>query len=250
MSIYFLATIPVRPLAILHPTFVEGMTAAIDRLQSLSFAFEGLADEEVRRFVAKSKIVENKPNEYLFHENDPPSFVYLIRSGEWMTERSLANGSREVGNFTTVGEFVGIGDVDVYSYSFKALTYGQANRFSERDFWQFVKNTPSAQEKFDIRRNQKIRDWTHRAIFLGKMKAHERLCVFLVKVADLQRTNMTAVRLNMTRQDIADYLGLTSDTVTRELKKLVAEGVIRIDKSARNITFMRPQTIIEFAEGV
>ncbi len=226
------------------------MTVLPDQLHNISFAFEGLDNNEIKRFLEKSQMAERKPHEYLFRETDSPSFVFLILCGEWLTERSLPNGGREVGAFTSVGEFVGFGDVDVYSYGFKALTHGRAHQFAEGDFWQFVKTNPSVQRRLDERRNQKIKDWAERAVVLSKMKAHERLCVCLVKIARLQRTDMTEAQLNMTRQDIADYLGLTSDTVSRGFKKLEDGGLIRRDKSGRHISFLQPNTIEKLAEAI
>lgn len=82
---------------------------------------------------------------------------------------------------------------------------------------------------------------------LGQKKAHERLCFLLKQLCDripAQRDHL--IELAMTRQDMADYLGLTIETVSRAFGKLKREGVIDI-YSAHTVEILDRATIEELA---
>ena len=205
-------------------------------------AFDGLGDEDLGRFIEISRAVTFDPQEYFFRQHDPPAYVYLVQVGEWMTEQDLADGSRQVGGFAGAGEWAGFGGTDIYTYGVKALSFIQARKVATTDIIEFANQHPSVWRRLHERRNQVMLDMAQRAAVAGKLKAHERLCVLLEKISKLQKSELSA-RLNMTRQDIADYLGLNADSVSRAFKKLEAGGIITMDDSGRQITFLQPQEI-------
>ena len=209
-------------------------------------AFDGLCDEDLERFIAISRTVTLDPQEYFFRQNDPPAHVYLVQVGEWMTEQDLADGRRQVGGFAGAGEWAGFGGTANYSYSVKALTFVQARKVATSDIISFANDYPSVWRRLHERRNRVMLDMAQRTAVAGKLRAHERLCVLLEKISRLQKSEMTA-RLNMTRQDIADYVGLNADSVSRGFKKLEAHGIISMDESGRQIAFLQPQEIRRIA---
>ncbi len=211
--------------------------------------FAELQDTDLRRFLDLSTDVEKRPQDYLFREFEPAPFIYLLRDGEWMFERDLADGSRQVSGFSSSGELVGFGDDRTYAYSLVALTEGHARKISLNDFFQFVGDIPSLARALHERRNAVMFNMSKRASMAAKLKAHERLCVFLMKIFEMQKAE-TSVTLHMTRKDIADYLGLTSDTVSRGFKKLMSDGVISFDESARHIDILQLDSVRELANSL
>ena len=82
---------------------------------------------------------------------------------------------------------------------------------------------------------------------LGQKKAHERICFLLQQLLDRKGGNHTGmIDLVMTRQDIADYLGLTIETVSRAFSKLKREGIINIH-SAHTVEILLPDDVREMA---
>ena len=68
---------------------------------------------------------------------------------------------------------------------------------------------------------------------LGRMSAAEKLASFLLALAGGTRGLERCIELPMTRSDIADYLGLTIETVSRKINELHAHGIIRLDTPSR-----------------
>ncbi len=205
-----------------------------------------LSDEQLEWFMDTTASIETRAKQYVFREYDAPNYIYLVEDGEWMSEISLADGRRQVGGFIPAGEMVGFGDASSYTYSVKVLVSGRARQISLPEFDLLVERVPSILRNLHRRRNEVMLAMTRRVAEVGKLKAHERLCTLLIKIAGMQR-NDARLELNMTRQDIADYLGLTADTVVRGLKKLEADGIICIDKSARHVEVLRPAEVHRLA---
>ena len=70
-------------------------------------------------------------------------------------------------------------------------------------------------------------------MMLGRMSAVEKLASFVLAFADRASATRGCVELPMTRSDIADYLGLTIETVSRKLNEFHAQGVIRLETPNR-----------------
>jgi CRP-like cAMP-binding protein len=81
-------------------------------------------------------------------------------------------------------------------------------------------------------------------LLLGRMTAAERVASFLIEVSD-RRQMRNVVDLPMTRTDIADYLGLTIETVCRELSKLKRDGIIASVKPRTHRILLRDRDVLE-----
>jgi CRP/FNR family transcriptional regulator len=87
-------------------------------------------------------------------------------------------------------------------------------------------------------------------LLLGRKSAAERVASFLLWVARKTAADGRAPRhidLAMSRTDVADYLGLTTETVSREMTKLRQAGIIGLPTPQR-VEFLRPQTLQQIAE--
>ncbi len=208
-----------------------------------------LRGDQIEQFLSYSTSVETRAQEYVFREYDDPTHIYLIQEGEWMSELILAEGQRQVGGFSSVGELVGFGTPDAYAYSIKVLVSGRALKIPTADAVAFAESVPSILTNLYKRRDEVMLEMTRRIAVVGKMKAHERICTLLVKIVRMQ-LNDSDVVLNMTRQDIADFLGLTADTVVRGLKKLEADGIVAIDSTGRDVKLLQPEMVHSLAAGI
>lgn len=164
----------------------------------------------------------------VFRQGELATFYYKIVRGVVMTGRWLCDGRRHIGGFYFGGEFLGLDSADEHSLS--AETKGDV------DLLLAPRNALSAMAMRDASVAQhlcgmmarELRRAQEHALLLQK-SAKERMAYFLLDMAArLPKAN--AMELCMTRQEIADYLGLTIETVSRTLNALESCGAIEIPK--------------------
>ena len=129
----------------------------------------------------------------------------------------------------------------------KALTSARLQEIPAKAFITLQDEMPQLKE--NVRRiGGNILAHTLDQVFaLGQKKAHERICFLLQQLLDRRSSNHASmIDLVMTRQDIADYLGLTIETVSRAFSKLKREGIINIH-SAHTVEILRPDEVREMA---
>jgi CRP/FNR family transcriptional regulator len=164
-----------------------------------------------------------------------------------MMERSSSTGRRQVMAFMHPGNLIGITHHEHYEFTVSALTAAKIREIPIKPFIALQDDVPQLQE--NVRRiGGNILAHTLDQVFaLGQKKAHERVCFLLKQLSGRmppQRDHL--IELAMTRQDIADYLGLTIETVSRAFGKLKREGVIDI-YSAHTVEILDKATIEELA---
>jgi CRP/FNR family transcriptional regulator len=191
--------------------------------------YSGLASQDI---AALDSLVSHKTLEtgdYLFHQHTQARSVYMLEEGMLMMERSSSTGRRQVMAFMHPGNFIGITHNEHYEFTVSALSPARIREIPIKPFIALQDELPQLKE--NVRRiGGNILAHTLDQVFaLGQKKAHERVCFLLKQLSDrmpAQRKHL--IELVMTRQDIADYLGLTIETVSRAFGKLKREGVIDI----------------------
>ncbi len=170
-------------------------------------------------------------NSEIFAEDEPADYIYKVISGSVRTSKILSDGRRQIGAFYLPGDIFGLQSDDEHSVSAEAITDVKVLVVNRCAFNTLAgRNTSIAQEIFaitsrDLRRMQK------RILLLIK-SAQERVASFLLEMAERMPAS-NAIDLPMTRQDIADYLGLTIETVSRTLTALETAAAIELRSSRR-----------------
>jgi CRP/FNR family transcriptional regulator, nitrogen fixation regulation protein len=170
-------------------------------------------------------------NAEIFGEDEPAEYIYRVVSGAVRTYKILDDGRRQIGAFYLPGDIFGLEDGDKHTLSAEAMTGAKVlvvkrsamNALAGRD-------ASIAQELFALTSRQ-LRRMQQRILLLAKT-AQERVASFLVEMIERSPTD-NAVELPMSRQDIADYLGLTIETVSRTLTHLQCAGVIELPTARR-----------------
>ena len=196
--------------------------------------FNELPEAQLIKFLRIGRVLDFGVGDYLFHEHGQCSNIYLVMDGECMLARAGWAGHREVVSFLGAGYLLGFSNLDKYLYDAKALTKGYALEIANDDFYRFVDSNKKLKEFLRRENGRIILSLAQRANVIGTKKAHERLCLLLTKICRLQNQGKT-IYLNMTRQDIADYLGLTSDTVSRGFQQLEALNLVSFGRSRKAI---------------
>jgi len=209
--------------------------------------YSGLSEEERARVDTLATLKNLQTNAYLIHQHSEANYIYMLEEGVLIMERSSASGRRQVMAFIYPGNFIGIAQNEYYEFSVKALTDARLQEIPAKAFITLQDEMPALKE--NVRRiGGNILAHTLDQVFaLGQKKAHERICFLLQQLQDRKSGNSAGmIDLVMTRQDIADYLGLTIETVSRAFSKLKREGIINIH-SAHTVEILQPDDVREMA---
>ena len=181
---------------------------------------------DLANFKNLGRTVKLSPGQVLFHEGDPVTRVFTLTRGTLKLYNLLADGRRHVTGFVHPGGFLGISMDEEHVFSAEALDDAQLCWFPRSRFDGFVdKHSPMERELYRIAAHE-LASAHQQMVLLGRKTATERLASFLVVLAG--RGASRFVRLPMSRSDIADYLGLTKETVSRVLSAFRRDRLIRL----------------------
>ena len=173
-----------------------------------------------------------KKRETLFRAGDVMGAFFKIRSGIVAVSRVLDDGRRQIVALRAPGDCVGyLEDDGRYTFEGQALTEVEACAFDRRQFDAFAATTPALAAATAEALAAALRQSGQAMLVLGQLNSTERAAHFLVEIDALYRDRQVSgepLSLFMSRNEIADYLGLTLETVSRAFGKLKNQGLIRL----------------------
>lgn len=173
------------------------------------------------------------PGQALFHEGDPATRVFTLTKGTLKLYKLLADGRRQVTGFLHPGDFLGISVDDEHAFSAEALEDSQLCWFPRARFDDFLEEQPTMERELYRMAAHELAAAQQQFVLLGRKTASERLASFLSVLAERSELSNGVgagmVRLPMSRSDIADYLGLTKETVSRIISALKRDRIIRLE---------------------
>ncbi|WP_299554552.1 helix-turn-helix domain-containing protein [uncultured Tateyamaria sp.] len=191
-----------------------------------------------------------KAGKHLYHEGDEVEYVYQVVGGVVRLTRMLENGRRQVIAFGYPGDIIGfpadgchhadceaLVDTTIRAYRRAALDHGDGDPDLHMALLQAALQEISAMQDH--------------VMMLGQKSAAERVASFLNVITSRHGENQGVHRriaLPMCRNDIADFLGLTTETVSRSFTALRKAGVIALD-GAQTITVLRSDALLELSRG-
>ncbi len=175
----------------------------------------------------------------LYRTSDLFEHIYVIRSGCIKTAILTPQGEEKITGFYLPGDIIGMDGIDNehYSNSATALDTTSVCKIPFDQIEVLATQLPSLQRHMFTIMSREIVSDQQTMLILNKNKAEARICAFLISLSNrFQRQNLSATRwtLPMSRGDLANYLGLTIESVSRVFTKLRNLQVISIDK--RDIT--------------
>lgn len=169
------------------------------------------------------------PGSLIYAQGDEAAFTYLLASGVVTSYHSLRNGERQILAFQWAGDLSGLAEGGRYVGSAQTLVPSQLLRFPTARLAQFLMEHPRVQNSFMLRAMHEVRMAQRQLIAMGKLDIPRRLALFLVDCSG-RRPYFSArsgiLRLPMSRDDIADYLGTSPETVIRAMTRLERAGMI------------------------
>lgn len=170
-------------------------------------------------------------NAEVFGEDEPAEYLYQVISGAVRAYRLLDDGRRQISAFYLPGDIFGVEAGEMHVASAEAIVESRVlvvKRSSVLARAELEKELSRQLWALTVRELQRVQQ--HSLVLIKN--AEERVAGFLLEMASRSSGN-GAIDLPMSRQDIADYLGLTIETVSRTLTQLVQSGVIALETSRR-----------------
>jgi CRP/FNR family transcriptional regulator, nitrogen fixation regulation protein len=166
-------------------------------------------------------------DEAIYTESDLSDCWYKVVSGTVRTCKLLADGRRHIAEFCFPGDCFGLPASGVRIASAEAVGAVVVMRYPQRATDRLIDENPRLVRGLYDRTLRELIHAQTRMLQLGRMTASERVASFLLEVSDRHDTPH-ALDLPMSRNDVADYLGLTIETVCRVLSGFRRNGVIAI----------------------
>lgn len=238
-------TLPVQEC--LHRHSPDGCVDCKVRLISVC---EALTREELDELESLSQHLELAPRQLLYRQDDPADAVYNVTEGMVRLSRLLPDGRRHVMGFAMVGDFLGLALPERFTVTAEALGPTTLCRFGRRSFANLVAVKPHLLQKLHERAGYELGLAQDHMMLLGRSTAEEKVASFLLSLreryARIGQVSVT-LALPMGRQDIADHLGLTIETVSRLLTRLDRERVLLIVPGGVRLT--NPHRLEALATG-
>ena len=193
-----------------------------------------------------------QPEQAVFHEGDPAKRVFMVTLGSLKLYALLADGRRQITGFMFAGDFLGVSVDEEYAFTVEALEPTELWWFSREAFDHFVSKHPRLEHELYRLAANELAAAQQQMVLLGRKSAAERLASFFLSLLD--RTERasgqaeTSFDLPMSRLDIADFLGLTKETVSRMLAELRNRRLIRL-KAQNHVEVLDREGLRGMAEG-
>lgn len=172
------------------------------------------------------------PGQALFHEGDPATRVFTLTRGNLRLCKLLPDGRRQIVGFCGSGDFLGISVDDEHAFSAEAIEDSELCCFPRKRFDAFIDEHPAMERELYRMAAHELAMAQLQLVLVGTKTATERVASFLLHLIQrLERVGgkkTDVVELPMSRGDIADYLGLTKETVSRILSTFRAARLIRL----------------------
>lgn len=203
--------------------------------------FKSISRDEIASIVDKyGKILEYESGEFIFSKGDKPEYMYILLEGSLQVFSEDINGKKELlSSFSRPGSLF----AEVYLYLEKGIFHFYAQTESKttllginKDFFKGLlgANSPSGQiivENYLNILSQKLFYFNQKIRIMSGFSLRQKLARFIIENSN----DKSIFESEYNREEIADYLGATRPSVSRELGRMQSEGLIEVDRSTFKI---------------
>lgn len=176
----------------------------------------------------------------------------MVTQGALKLYTLLADGRRQITGFMFPGDFLGVSVDEEYAFTVEALEVTELWWFSRDAFDRFITEHPQVERELYRLAAHELAEAQRQMVLLGRKAAFERLASFFLSLLERSErasgTRETTFDLPMSRLDIADYLGLTKETVSRMIAQLRSRRLIRL-QSQNRVEVLDRDGLRSMAEG-
>jgi CRP/FNR family transcriptional regulator len=238
-----------KPLPLGLTPSAEPCAACAARVLSLCDAVD---HRDLHRLAALTKPRQVEAHRTFILAGDPADHLFNITEGVVKVYRLLADGRQQVTGFLFKGDFLGVGPESTYAFSAEAVTRVRYCRFGRAALHRFMDDFPKVEKRLLAMTANELAASQEQMVLLGRKTAREKLASFLVMLSRRMARpgkREDVIALPMSRSDIADYLGLTIETVSRVFTQFRKEGLIELPTTAR-ARIKDHETLVQLSEGV
>lgn len=218
-------------------------------MKALKPSVDGQLEAKVKDNVKQPQPLHK--DKHLYRQGDPLSYLYIVRSGAVKTVRTFNNGTEQVTGFFLRGQIFGFDAIaqNRYTTTAVALETTSVCKIPYNMLDDLFGVQPELRQHFMTMMAEEIIREQQRIALLGQCLSEERLAYFLVNLSEhfaSQGLSSTSFTLPMTRSDIANFLGLTVETVCRLLKRFQKDNWIKV--SNRDIQLLDLPMLSAYAQ--
>ena len=201
--------------------------------------------------LAETEQLTLAPRDMLFNEGDRAGHIFTLVQGTAKLTRLLPDGREQVLGFRFAGDVLGYTGADRYPFAAQLLTTASVCRLERKRLDGLLRRYPALERRLLDLCVQELAATQEQLVTVGRRTAEARVAAFLLSLAEAgrRRQHMGAVlEMPMTRSDIADFLGLTLETVSRTLTAFRRRGWVREPAHGRMEILKRDQ-LTELTDG-
>jgi CRP/FNR family transcriptional regulator len=195
---------------------------------------KGLTADELKIF--EQAIDRRKPlkkSEYLYRAGQPMTSLYTVKTGAFKANIDSIDGEENIVGFFMPGELMGLDGIasGQYQCDMIALNDTHVCKLAYSDFEQIADNFPVLRQEILTVSSNNLTTAQKMLMFIGKRPVEERLAMFLLSISQRFKArglSDSRFQLPMSRHDIANYLGMAPETISRQFKKLQNQGLVSI----------------------
>jgi CRP/FNR family transcriptional regulator, nitrogen fixation regulation protein len=178
----------------------------------------------------------------VYGDNEPADYVYQVKTGAVRSFKLLSDGRRQIGAFHLAGDIFGVTTEEHHRFTTEAVV--DTTLLVRRQSLDLADTDGALTRELLSMTVRNLQHAESQLLLLGQKDSLEKVAAFLLEM-DKRLTGTGAITLPMTRRDIADYLGLTLETVSRALARLKRKGAIGFtDATQREITLLNKQRLL------
>jgi CRP-like cAMP-binding protein len=182
--------------------------------------------------LADANLWHLEPHQHAFYEGDAHTHIYRIKSGIMRLYRLLADGRRQVIAFRLPGHLVGLGENETRFCSAEALTEVVLQCVPLNVVYRRMQEEPRLGSELVRCLAEELTETRNQVAVLNRRSALEKLATFVLRFLTWTgEDTKLELELPVGREDIADYLGLTVETVSRSFAKLKARGLVSLPRT-------------------
>jgi CRP/FNR family transcriptional regulator, anaerobic regulatory protein len=208
-------------------------------------------DRDLERLASVAVVQHYEPGQSFISEGEPADAFFNMTGGTARLYKLLPDGRRQITGFSHAGDFLGLAVSKTFGFTAEAIDRVQLCRFSRAKLYTLLGDFPAMEKRLLATAGNELVAAQEQMLLLGRKTARERLASFLIRLSqDVTPCAPPRIRLRlaMTRNDIADYLGLTIETVSRTFTRFKSDRLVALPTVAEVVLIDRPR-LQKIAEG-
>jgi CRP/FNR family transcriptional regulator, nitrogen fixation regulation protein len=179
-------------------------------------------------------------------EKEPAEYIYQVKKGAVRSYKLLSDGRRQIAAFHLVGDIFGLVNGESHRFTAEAVVETTLRLVKRKSLYAALNSDAVVSRTLRTMTANNLQHAENHMLLLGRKTSLEKVAAFLIEM-DSRLTAAGVMTLPMMRRDIGDYLGLTVETVARELSRMRRAGVLGfISKNQREIVILNRKRLATF----